>query len=108
MTSTLVVMTMAMLIKLLATRIVASNIFGCSSIWDAMRALCFSFVFKKLMSFAEREKNAVSAPAMIADISSSMNTAMISIVAFGAENASVELICSSNGERFVSPSVLSK
>ena len=106
-TKTLVVMTMAILMKLFATRIVASNILGCSSNWDAIRAFCFSLVFKKLISFADREKKAVSAPAMIADISKSISIATISMVAFGGENASGEDICSSRDERFVSPSVLS-
>ena len=104
-TNTLVVMTMAMLIKLLATSIVASSIFGCSSKCDAIRALCFSFVFRKYMSFADNEKYAVSAPAITADISKSTRMAIMSMVAF---DASMEDACKSKDVRCVSPSVLSK
>ena len=59
------------------------------------------------MSFAEREKKAVSAPAIIADISNRTSIAMISMVAFDGEDIPV-VICNNKDVRFVSPSVLSK
>lgn len=80
-------MTIAILIKLLATRMVASSRFGCSSSCDAIRALPFSLVLRKLMSLADKEKYAVSAPAVIAVMSNSTNTATISIVALDDANA---------------------
>jgi hypothetical protein len=52
-----------------------------------MRALPFSFVLRKLMSFADNEKYAVSAPAVIAVISKSTNIATIRIVALDDANA---------------------
>ena len=106
-TRKLVVITIAMLMKLFATSMVASNILGCSSSCDATRALGFSFVFKKLMSLMEREKKAVSAPAITADMSSNTNMAIMSMVAFDGENDPGD-ICNNSDVRFVSPSVLSK
>jgi hypothetical protein len=86
-TSKSVDITIAMLIKLLATSIVANSRLGCSNSCDAMRALPFSFVLRKLMSFADNEKYAVSAPAVIAVISKSTNIATIRIVALDDANA---------------------
>ena len=57
------------------------------------------------MSFAAKEKYAVSAPAIIADMSSSIRMAIISIVAL---DASIDDAWSNSEVRFVSPSVLSK
>ena len=59
------------------------------------------------MSFADNEKKAVSAPAIIADINNSTSIAMISMVALDGEDMPV-VICNSRDVRFVSPSVLSK
>lgn len=86
-TSKSVEMTMAMLMKLLATRMVAKSRLGCSSSCEAIRALPFSLVLRKLMSFADNEKYAVSAPAVIAVMSKSTSTATIRIVALEDANA---------------------
>ena len=93
--------------KLLDTSMVASSILGCSSNWEAMRALAFSLVFKKLMSLMDSEKNAVSAPAITADMSNSISMAIMSMVAFDGENDPGD-ICNNSDVRFVSPSELSK
>jgi len=93
--------------KLLATSMVASSRLGWSSSRPAVRALDLSELFRKLMSFADREKYAVSAPAVIAVSNKRINTIIMSIVAPEDVNTLSDA-CSSNGKKLVSPSVLSK
>ena len=59
------------------------------------------------MSLVDREKKAVSAPAIIADISNNTSIAMISMVTLDGVDAPAD-ICNNKDVIFVSPSVLSK
>ena len=59
------------------------------------------------MSFTESEKKAVSAPAIIADMSNRTSMAIMSMVAFDGEDAPIDIF-SKKDVIFVSPSVLSK
>jgi hypothetical protein len=92
-----------MLMKLLATTMVAKRDLGFSNNSLTCLAAVRSELFKYCTSLADKEKKAVSAPAIIAVINSKISIDIINMVVLEAENAPAD--CNSKYVRFVSPSM---